>query len=217
MPGEGKQGMRVRVKICGLTTPEDAEAAVGAGADAIGLVFWERSPRFVTLERAREIGRALPPLVARVGVFVDPSEERVTEAIAAAGLDTLQFHGAEPPEFCLRFGRRSIKSFRLRDASVLEALRQYATDAWLLDSFVAGHPGGTGRPVDWALAIEASRRGRPVILAGGLRPETVGEAIRRVRPYAVDVSSGVETLPGKKDRDKIRAFVDAVRNAEKIE
>ena len=205
--------MNVKVKICGVTNAADALAAVDAGADALGFMFYAPSPRCVTHERASEIIRELPPFVAKVGVFVNPAENEVRQAITECALDTLQFHGEETPEFCQRFGLKVIKAFRIRDAESLRATAAYPAEAWLLDSYVAGQLGGTGARFNWDLATEAARRHRAVILAGGLTPENAAEAVRKVRPYGLDVSSGVESSPGKKDATKIRAFIAAAKGA----
>jgi len=200
--------MRVRVKICGITNLDDALMAVDAGADALGFMFYEASPRNVSAKLATEIIRQLPPFVAKVGVFVDASEAAVREAAAECGLDTLQFHGAETPEYCRKFAPLKVcKAFRVQGVESLEALPAFRTDAWLLDSHVVGKPGGTGAKFNWNLAVEVTKLGRPVILAGGLTPENVAEAVAKVRPHAVDVSSGVESSPGKKDRIKITQFI----------
>ena len=204
--------MNVRVKICGITCQEDAAAALDAGADALGFMFYAPSPRAVAGRVAAEIIRALPPFIGKVGVFVNPSEEEVLQTIAACGLDTVQFHGHEAPEFCGRFGVKVIKAFRMEDAASLKALPGYPVSAWLLDSFVAGQFGGTGAKFNWDLAVQAKRLGCPVILAGGLTPENAAEAARRVRPFALDVSSGVESAPGRKDAAKMRAFIRAVKS-----
>lgn len=205
--------MNVRVKICGITSLEDALEAVDAGADALGFMFYAKSPRFVPAEAAGEIIRRLPPFVAKVGVFVNPSEEEVRRAIAGAGIDTVQFHGAETTEFCARFGLKVIKAFRIRDEDSLKALPAYKVSAWLLDSYVAGEFGGTGEKFSWDLAVAAGRLGCPVILAGGLKPENVADAVRQVRPFGVDVSSGVEAAPGRKAASMVRAFVRAAKTA----
>jgi phosphoribosylanthranilate isomerase len=202
--------MTVRVKICGITSVDDAEAAVEAGADALGLVFYEGSPRCVTLEKAAEISAVLPVSVARVGVFVDAEEEFVRDAIDAAGLDTIQLHGSETPEYCARF--ESVwKAFRMEGPETLERLELYPTSAWLLDSHVPGQVGGTGARFNWELAVAAKEFGRPIVLAGGLTPENVREAIDRVHPWGVDVSSGVERAPGRKIAARMKAFVEAVQ------
>lgn len=205
--------MRTRVKICGITRIEDAEAAARAGADAIGLVFDPASPRCVDLEQARAIAQAVPPFVTVVGLFVDAAPERVREVLNWVGLDLLQFHGTESPEQCRQYARRYIKAIRMRpEVDLLGEARRYADAAGiLLDSFVPGVSGGSGRTFDWTRVPRDL--GRPLILAGGLAPHNVAEAIRRVRPYAVDVSSGVERSPGVKDPDKIAAFLEAVRDA----
>ena len=203
--------MSVRVKICGITNLADAQAAAEAGADALGFVFYEKSPRFISIKTAAEISRALPPFIMRVGVFVNPPKELVSKAIAECGLNLLQFHGDEPPEFCMQFGLMSMKAFRIRDAGSLKGLPKYKTDAWLLDAYSSDTLGGTGEVFNWDLAIEAQKTGRPVFLAGGLTPENVADAVRKVRPFGVDVSSGVESSPGKKDHAKVRAFINAVK------
>lgn len=203
--------MSVKIKICGITSVTDGLAAVEAGADMIGLMFYERSPRQVSFATAMEISRALPPFIVKVGVFVDPSEDVVLRAIGDCGVSLLQFHGEETPGFCTQFGMMSMKAFRVRDAESLTALPGYQTDAWLLDAFSSDAYGGTGRKFNWDLATEAKLMGRPIFLAGGLTPENVGEAVRQVQPFGVDVSSGVESAPGKKDPDRMRAFVQAAR------
>jgi phosphoribosylanthranilate isomerase len=205
--------MSVKVKICGITTPADGAAAAAAGADMIGLMFYEKSPRHVSLEVGTSIALAVPPYVARVGVFVNAPKDLVLRAIAECSLSLLQFHGDEPPEFCTQFGVKTMKAFRIRDAESLKALPHYQTDAWLLDACSASGPGGTGETFNWDLAIAARNLGRPVFLAGGLTPENVADAVRKVRPFGVDVSSGVESAPGKKDPDKVRRFIAAARSA----
>jgi phosphoribosylanthranilate isomerase len=205
--------MNVKVKICGITTGDDAALAAAAGADMIGLMFYAGSPRRVTTAEAAEIARALPAPVLRVGVFVNPTEAEVVQAIEACGLNLLQFHGEESPRFCTQFGLMSVKAFRIRDAQSLAALRDYPTDAWLLDAYSAAAHGGTGERFNWDLALRAKQAGRPIFLAGGLTPENVAGAVRHVQPFAVDVSSGVEIAPGRKDAVKVRAFVQAVREA----
>ena len=204
--------MSVRVKICGITNPADAVVAVEAGADALGFNFYDRSPRFIPTKVAAEISRALPPFTLRVGVFVNPSEELVLRAIGECGLSLLQFHGDEPPDFCTQFGLMSMKAFRMRDAGSLKELPEYRTDAWLLDAYASDALGGSGERFNWDLAIEVQKLGKPVFLAGGLTPENVAEAIRKVNPFGVDVSSGVESSPGKKDHAKVRAFIKAAKH-----
>jgi phosphoribosylanthranilate isomerase len=205
--------MSAIVKICGITNVADARAAADAGADMIGLMFYEPSPRHITVAAAAEIVRAVPPHVARVGVFVNPSEELVMRAISGCGLSILQFHGDEPPDFCLQFGLMSVKAFRIRNAESLKAIPEYHTDAWLLDAHINDKLGGTGEKFNWDLAVEAKKLGRPIFLAGGLTPDNVAEAVRKVQPYAVDVSSGVESSPGKKDHEKVKAFIKAAKGA----
>jgi phosphoribosylanthranilate isomerase len=203
--------MKTQVKICGLTSVADALVAAESGADMIGLMFYEQSPRHISLATAVEISRALPPFVLRVGVFVNPDETLVTRAIAGCGLNLLQFHGDEASDFCTQFGVMSIKAVRVRDAESLNPLANFKTDAFLLDAYSKTGPGGTGEKFNWELAVAAQKFGKPIFLAGGLTPENVGDAVRQVRPFAVDVSSGVESAPGKKDAAKVRAFIAAVR------
>jgi phosphoribosylanthranilate isomerase len=205
----------VLVKICGVTRAVDAEAAVEAGADALGLMFYEPSRRWVSLDRAREVVRALPTGIERVGVFVDADECTIRSAIEGCALSILQFHGGESPEFCARFAPLKVwKAFRVGDASVLEIMPGFETDAWLLDAAVPGQLGGSGQRFDWELAVRAKALGRPIVLAGGLTPENVGEAVERVQPFAVDVSGGVESAPGVKEAGKMRAFVRAAKGVE---
>ena len=203
----------VRVKICGITREEDALYAAALGVHAIGFVL-APSPRQITPERARAITMALPPLIQTVGVFVDEDPEKVLAVAAFCHLDLLQFHGKESTAYCARFGRRVIKALRVRAKNQLDRFAEYhnVADAILLDTYVAGQSGGTGRTFDWNLAKEASRRGR-IILAGGLNPDNVAEAINLVHPYAVDASSGLEQQPGIKDHDKMTRFVEAVLGA----
>jgi phosphoribosylanthranilate isomerase len=206
---------RVRVKICGITTPEDGVMAAQAGADAIGLVFFAKSPRHVSLETARAITLAVPPLVLRVGVFVDAPPQAIAEAVDAGRLDLVQLHGTEAPEVFATLPRRGLKAIRVgQDFDVEAALRYEGRAAGLLlDTQSAKGEGGTGEPFDWSLVQELRTRASYLMLAGGLTPENVGRAIRTVRPDAVDVSSGVERAPGEKDIEKVRAFIDAVKEA----
>lgn len=205
---------RVRVKICGITRLEDALQAVNAGADAIGLVFHRDSPRAVTDESARSIAGALPPFVSRTGLFMNADAEFVRSTLASVPLDLLQFHGDEPPAYCRGFGRPYLKAIPMSGGVDLAALeRQYAdAAALLLDAHSPGGSGGTGRTFDWGLVPRVRRL--PVILAGGLTAENVAEAIRRVQPWAVDVSGGVEAAKGIKDPARVTAFIEAVREAE---
>ena len=206
--------MVVKVKICGITSLADGLAAAQAGADALGFVFYEPSPRYISPEAAPVIIRQLPPDLVKVGVFVNAPRDLVFSAMSQCGLSLLQFHGDEPPDYCLQFGLMSMKAFRMRDAESLERLADYPTDAWLLDACAPDKPGGTGQTFNWDLALEAGKFGRPVFLAGGLTPENVADAVRRARPYAVDVSTGVEAAPGRKDPAKVRAFIQAAKAQE---
>ena len=203
----------VRSKICGITRIEDALAAVEAGADAIGLVFYAKSPRAVTVQQARAIISALPPFVTSVGLFVDASRCELGELLDAVPLDLLQFHGDETPADCDGYHRPYIKALRVKpgdDIAAQVALYKNASGV-LLDTYVPGIPGGTGEAFDWSLVPEGLSK--PVILAGGLTAANVAQAIARVRPYAVDVSGGVELAKGIKDAEKIRAFMQAVKAA----
>ena len=201
----------VRSKICGITRIEDALLAAGAGADAIGLVFYARSPRAVDVQQARAIIAALPPFVTTVGLFVNASRGELNEILEAVPLDLLQFHGDETADDCAGYHRPYIKALRVRPGEDIKArCAEFPQAAGiLLDTFVPGVPGGTGETFDWSLVPE--NPGCPIILAGGLTAENVAAAIRRVRPWAVDVSGGVEASKGVKDAAKVRAFVAAVR------
>jgi phosphoribosylanthranilate isomerase len=205
--------MRTRVKVCGITRPADARVAAEAGADAIGLVFYPPSPRYLSAERALEIRDALPPFVQAVALFVNPDAPQVAQVIGRVKPALLQFHGEETPQFCAQFGVPYVKACRMRPGvDTLEYLRAFsAASAWLFDSYVAEY-GGVGERFDWSL-VPAGRE-RPVILSGGLARDNVGEAIRRLRPWGVDVSSGVESAKGIKDAAKIAAFIAEVRNAD---
>ncbi|MEJ0088830.1 MAG: phosphoribosylanthranilate isomerase [Limisphaerales bacterium] len=175
-------------------------------------MLYEGSPRHISLTTAKEISRALPPFVLRVGVFVNPEEALVSRAIAECGLSLLQFHGDETSEFCTQFGLMSMKAIRVRDAESLTALENFQTDAFLLDAHSKSGLGGTGEKFNWDLAVEAQKFGKPIFLAGGLTPENVANAVRQVRPFAVDVSSGVESAPGIKDHAKVKAFITAAKS-----
>jgi phosphoribosylanthranilate isomerase len=203
--------MRTRVKICGITRPEDAEVAAAHGADAIGMVFFRPSPRYVTLERAQRIVAAAPAFVATVAVFVNPTREEVEAVIRDCGVTLLQFHGDEPPDFCEGFPRPYIKAARIRAGlDLLKYLSPHvAAQAWMLDAFHEDLWGGTGGAFDWRLVPREIAK--PVILSGGLTTANVADAIGRVRPYAVDVSTGVEASKGIKDAAKIAAFIGAVK------
>lgn len=204
---------RVRVKICGITRVEDALSAVLAGADAIGFVFHPDSPRHVTPEQAARIVAALPPFVTCVGLFVDASEQRIRDTLAVVPLGLLQFHGDETEAQCRIYGLPWIKALRVQPEQDVQALMASWPGAagMLLDAWHPTQHGGTGLQFDWSLVPRASAR--PIILAGGLTPANVAEAIRRTRPYAVDVSGGVEAAKGVKDAEKIEAFMAGVRSA----
>ena len=176
-------------------------------------MFYEGSPRHVTVAEAKAISAALPPQIIRVGVFVNAEEALITRAIAECTLNILQFHGDESPEDCGRFAIMTIKAFRMKGPETLEEMEQFPTDGFLLDAFVEGELGGTGAAFNWDLAVRAQEFGRPVFLAGGLTADNVAEAVQKVQPFAVDVSSGVESAPGKKCADKMRAFVAAAKGA----
>ncbi|MBF7729178.1 phosphoribosylanthranilate isomerase [Pseudomonas sp. N040] len=201
----------VRIKICGITRVEDALAAAAAGADAIGLVFYAKSPRAVSIEQARAIIAALPPFVTTVGLFVNASRGELNEILAALPLDMLQFHGDETPADCEGYRRPYLKALRVKAGDDIRAqvARYPGAAGILLDTFVAGVPGGTGESFDWSLVPD--KLPCPVILAGGLNSANVRAAITRVRPYAVDVSGGVEISKGIKDAGKIQAFIRACK------
>ncbi len=201
----------VKVKICGITNLEDALAAADFGADALGFVFYEGSPRYVTQEEAGKIIENLPPFVSTVGVFVDKKREDIRSILERVPLDIVQLHGHETPEACLP-EKRIIKAIRVKDLSDLELLKQYHVSAFLLDAYTPDSFGGTGQIFNWDIAVEAKQFGK-IILAGGLGPDNVVKAIRRVRPYAVDVSSGVEEKKGKKDHKKLRLFIERAKDA----
>jgi len=203
-----------RTKICGITRTEDVRAVAASGADAFGLVFYEKSPRHVTLQQARDVIRAAPPFLSAVGLFVNPAESEVREVLSQIPLDVLQFHGEEAPEFCAQFGRPYLKAIRVRPGVDLVqfAARYAGAQALLLDAYVEGTHGGTGASFDWSLIPQELPL--PVILSGGLDANNVAEAIRQVRPYAVDVSSGVEAGKGIKDATKIAAFIKEVKQTD---
>ncbi|MEW5767666.1 MAG: phosphoribosylanthranilate isomerase [bacterium] len=205
-----------RIKICGITRTEDALAVVEAGADALGFIF-AKSPRRIELSQAVRIAEKLPPLVSLVGVFLNQGAQEIQKVIASCPLTALQFHGQESPEFCRSFGSiKTIKAIRVKNKTSLVDLARYEVDAYLLDTYVKGQPGGTGKIFNWDLAADVSSKYR-IILSGGLSSDNVAEAIRRVRPFGVDVGSGVESLPGKKDHQKIRRFIRQVRSLEQAD
>ena len=204
-----------RIKFCGITRASDAELAVSLGAWAVGLIMWPGSPRAVPPERAAELAGSLKRRCEVVGVFVEPTLEQLTAAAEVAQFTILQLHGREGPRFCAEAARRTgcrvIKAARVRSGADIQALAAYRTDFHLLDSHQPGSPGGTGEVFDWGLV--AGHRKVPLILAGGLTPENVAAAIAAVRPFAVDVASGVESAPGRKDHERMRRFADAVAAA----
>jgi phosphoribosylanthranilate isomerase len=203
----------IHVKICGITSHEDAQAAVDAGADALGFVFYPPSPRHVSPEQATQIIQRLPPFVTTVGLFVDVALDTVNDLAARCGLDRIQLHGRETPAFCRQVTQPVIKAFRMKNAASLGQLPSYRVSAYLLDAYVEGAlPGGTGTPFSWELATQARAYGR-VILAGGLTPDNVEAAIEKTHPYGVDVSTGVECTPGIKDHRKVREFITRARAA----
>jgi phosphoribosylanthranilate isomerase len=202
----------IKIKICGITNLEDALAAAAAGADALGFNFYKKSPRCIEPSKAAEIIEQLPPFIVPVGVFVNEREDKLREILASTGIQAVQFHGDESPEFCQRFGGRVIKAFQVKDKESLKNMAHYRVGAFLLDSYKDGVRGGTGVTFDWHLAVVAKTFGK-VILAGGLTPENVAEAVKLVQPYGVDVAGGVEKEKGIKDHAKLRKFIAEVRRA----
>ncbi len=200
-----------RIKICGITRVQDVQAVASSGADALGLVFYDKSPRYVTLQQAAQLAAAIPPFVMLVGLFVNPAKDEVREVLRQVPLDVLQFHGEEEPEFCAQFGRPYWKAIRVKPGvNLLQCAARYkAAQGLLLDAFIEGTHGGTGASFDWNLIPHDLPL--PVILSGGLHAGNVAEAIKQVRPYAVDVSSGVEAAKGIKDAAKISAFINEVK------
>lgn len=203
----------VKVKICGITNVDDALHACACGADALGFVFYEKSPRCVSPEKARQIVAKLPPFVTTVGLFVNAAMVQIRQVVDFCGMDVIQFHGDEGPTDCNVGPHRIIKALRVKDASSFTGHEAFLVSALLLDAWVSGVYGGTGERFNWDLAAAVARQ-RPVILAGGLTPENVADAVRIVRPYGVDVSSGVEASPGRKDPQKVAAFI---RNAKRVD
>lgn len=204
----------MKIKICGITNLDDAMTAAESGADALGFIFYKKSPRYVEPLRAAEIIAQLPPFVTPVGVFVNEREEKIRETVSLACLQAVQLHGDETPEFCQRFGTRVIKAFQIKDKESLKHMSHYRVSAYLLDSYKEGVRGGTGVTFDWHLAVVAKTFGR-VILAGGLTPDNVHEAVKLVQPYGVDVAGGVEKEKGVKDHGKLKKFISEVRRAAK--
>lgn len=202
-----------KVKICGITSLEDALNAVEAGADALGFVFFKESPRHIFPEQAGRIIAHLPPFVQVVGLFVNEEAQVVNEVADLCRLDLVQLHGDESSEYCRQITRRVLKAFRVRGLTCLDPIRDYPVAGYLLDTFSPSFYGGTGLSFNWEIAAEAVKRHQRIILAGGLTPDNVAEAVRQVQPWAVDVSSGVESAPGKKDHQKVREFI---RNAKEV-
>lgn len=202
----------LRIKICGITSLEDAFAAVEYGADAVGFVLHPKSPRVVTPETAKTIVSALPPLITTVGVFVDKNKSEIEKIVQDVDFDIIQLHGSEPPEVC-HLCRKVIKAIKVKDLTSLEPLSKYKVSAFLLDTYSPYTIGGTGQIFNWDIAVEAKKFGR-IILAGGLTPENIEEAIKRVQPYGVDVSTGVEgNKKGKKDYEKLKLFIERAKKA----
>jgi len=202
----------VKVKICGITNLDDALMAVEAGADALGFVFFRGSSRYISSAQAADIIRCLPPFVQTVGLFVNGELATVNSIADQCGLDVVQLHGEESPDYCTAVKRRIIKAFRVKDASVLNEMANYSVAACLLDAWSPTAHGGTGTTFNWELAARATATSSSIILAGGLTPENVAAAVTAVKPYAVDVSSGVESAPGKKDAGLVSRFVTATRS-----
>jgi len=202
---------RTRIKICGITREQDVATVAGNGADALGLVFYEKSPRNVSVQQAAQLARAVPPFLTVVGLFVNPAVESVREVLQHVALDVLQFHGEETPEFCRQFGKPYLKAIRVKPGvDLIQCASRYAgAQGLLLDAYIEGTQGGTGESFDWSLIPHDLPL--PVILSGGLHAGNVAVAVRQVRPYAVDVSSGVEAAKGIKDAAKIAAFINEVK------
>ncbi len=202
----------VKVKICGITNLEDALIAVEYGADALGFIFYEKSSRYITPENVQEIIKELPPFVTTVGVFVNEAIGKIREIKRTTAIDAVQLHGDETPETCKALGNKVVKVFRVNQkwSDIGEQLSRYSVSAYLLDTHREGLPGGTGEAFDWDAATEAKKYGR-VILAGGLTPDNVSDAVKKVRPFAVDVASGVEERPGKKNLKKVKEFIERAK------
>jgi len=206
--------METWIKICGITNIMDAKEVTKLGADALGFVFYERSPRKITIEKAKEIIDSLPKKVVKVGLFVDELEEKVSEIASYCNFGILQFHGDETPDYCKKFPQKIIKAFRIKDRESLANIPKYEVDYYLLDAYSEELFGGTGRTFNWDLAKKAKKFGKPIILSGGLNPGNIIEAIEKVSPFGVDVSSGVELSPGKKDYKKLEEFITKVKGFE---
>ena len=206
---------QVKVKVCGMTSLKDALVAVEGGADAVGFIFYKKSPRSVTMKTVREIVLELPPFVDTVGVFVDETAEQINKIADYCNLDIIQLHGDESPTFCKKIRRKVIKAFRIKDMQSVKKISNFQVSGFLLDTFSENLHGGTGKVFDWNLALPAKKFG-PVIMAGGLTPNNVQQAVRQIRPYGVDVCSGVESEPGIKDHKKVRAFLKNANAGRKI-
>ncbi|UCD84400.1 MAG: phosphoribosylanthranilate isomerase [Deltaproteobacteria bacterium] len=200
----------VKIKICGITNLKDALRAVELGADALGFNFYLKSPRLVSEEMANDIIRQLPPFFVPVGIFVNETSERIKKVVGITGIQAIQLHGDESPEFCSQFSKTIIKAIRVKNHESLKNMNDYKVNAFLLDSYSPKY-GGSGKTINWELAKEAKKYGR-IILAGGLNPDNIVKAIKEARPYGVDVCSGVEKEPGKKDHEKLKKLIQAVKN-----
>ena len=206
---------QVKIKVCGMTSLKDALVAVEGGADAVGFIFYKKSPRSVTMKTVREIVLELPPFVDTVGVFVDETAEQINKIADYCNLDIIQLHGDESPTYCKKIRRKVIKAFRIKDMQSVKKISNFQVSGFLLDTFSEKLHGGTGKVFDWNLALPAKKFG-PVIMAGGLTPNNVQQAVRQIRPYGVDVCSGVESEPGIKDHKKVRAFLKNANAGRKI-
>lgn len=202
-----------KIKICGITNIEDARWVANLGADYLGLVFAKESKRKISLDKAEEIAETVPSYIKKVGLFVNEDPKIVNKALVACGLEVLQFHGEETPDYCHQFNEKAeiIKAFRIKDEESLSRIPQYDVKFYLLDAFSEGEFGGTGQTFNWDLALKAKEFGRPIFLAGGLNPDNVTEAIKKVQPYAVDVSSGVESSPRRKNIELMQDIIQKVR------
>lgn len=205
-----------QIKVCGITRMDDARCAVRLGVDALGFNFYPKSPRYVTPEAARRMAAEFPPFLTTVGVFVDAALEEVDEVVAQSGMQVVQLHGDESPQYCTACRHRVLKAFRVGPGFDVDQLGEYAVSGFLLDTYRKGLAGGTGEPFDWSVARVAGRHGR-IVLAGGLSPDNVEDAIKAAEPWAVDVNSGVEEAPGVKDPAKLEAFVARVRALDRRE
>jgi len=208
--------MKTNIKICGLTRPEDVEFLGEMKIDFAGFNFVPGSPRFLARDEAKKLLRHLPAGIEAVGIFADADADEISEILKEVPLDIIQFHGREPPHFCERFALPYFKVVRVKKAINFHYLSLYRPRAFLLDTFIPYTRGGTGKTFNWELALEAKKQPVPILLAGGLKAENVGAAVAKVKPWGVDVASGVESRPGIKDRLKMKAFVESVRAAEKI-